>query len=416
VQTVVQGAADAAALAGGGSPSTTDAQLVAIANRYIQANAVHDDLSELSVRKIKNNKASGTFTVEVEATMKTSFMALAGINSVAVSAMSEVKRGSNGPLEMVLALDTTASMNTNGKIDTLKSAATDLVNAVMTSENVKVGVAPFADYFKIGTAYKGEPWVTVPPDSTYNWCETSYPNRTGCTMQTQTCYNDGVPYSCVQEQCKDWGAPVQSNCGTFTSKWVGCVASRPDGYRDTVANANKVPYPGVNWDCGTAMLPLTDKKSDVLATINALGTYGNTHIPSGLIWAWNILSEEAPLTEAMPMATVLAKGGKKAIVLMTDGANSSSPYSDGNYGADADTEYKDNTYTNGLTASICAKIKAEGTIVYTVLFDVTDPQIEALLHDCASDPGKSYVASDAAGLQTAFKNIGTSLTQLRLTK
>ena len=82
----------------------------------------------------------------------------------------------------------------------------------------------------------------------------------------------------------------------------------------------------------------------------------------------------------------------------------------------ADTEYKDNTYTNGLTASICAKIKAEGTIVYTVLFDVTDPQIESLLHDCASDPGKSYVASDAAGLQTAFKNIGTSLTQLRLTK
>ena len=416
LQTLLQGAADAAALGGGASSAVTDKQLEDIANSYLDINGAGGDLTQVTVRKIKNNKNSGTFTVEVKAAMPTSFMALAGIDTMGVLAVSEVKRGSSGPLEMVLALDTTYSMTNNGKIGTLKTAASDLVTTIMASGNVKVGVAPFSDYFKVGTAYKDESWVAVPAPSTYTYCDTDYPNRSGCYTETSTCYADGVPYSCSYETCSDWGAPVQSNCQNYTSSWVGCVASRPDGYRDTLADASKTPYPGVNWDCGTAMLPLTDSKNDVLATIDALYPSGNTHIPSGLIWAWNMLTPEAPLTESMPAAQVAAKGGKKALVLMTDGANSSSPYTDGNYGADADTDYKDNTYTNGLTASICEKIKGEGTVVYTVLFDVSDPQIEKLLHDCATDPAKSFVASDAAGLKMAFKNIGTSLTQLHLTK
>jgi hypothetical protein len=51
-----------------------------------------------------------------------------------------------------------------------------------------------------------------------------------------------------------------------------------------------------------------------------------------------------------------------------------------------------------------------------VLFDVTDPDIQARLDNCATDPTKSYVATDNAALIAAFGKIGKSLTSLRLSK
>jgi hypothetical protein len=333
-----------------------------------------------------------------------------------INAISQVKRGTSGPLEMVLALDTTYSMSANGKIGTLKTAATDLVNKVMAGGNVKVGVAPFSDYFNVGVKYKNEAWIDVPPPSSGEWCDWSYPDKKNCSIQTTTCYADGLPYSCSSEVCGDWGTPVKGACYPWKAEWTGCVAARPEAYHASIDDALSVPYPGRTWGCGTEMLALTDDRSDVLSTIDALNPSGDTHIPSGLIWAWNMLTPEAPLTEAMPAAEVKAKGGKKVMVLMTDGANSSSPYDDGNYGPDANTKYGDNSYSNSLTSKLCESIKAEGVIVYTVLFDVSDPQIETLLRNCASDPSNSYVASDQAGLLAAFNTIGASLTQLRLSR
>ena len=164
------------------------------------------------------------------------------------------------------------------------------------------------------------------------------------------------------------------------------------------------------------MLDLSSNKLDVLGAISALSPNGNTHIPSGLVWGWNMLTSAAPLTASLPADEIAAKGGKKALVLMTDGANSSSPYDDGNYGAHADTKYRDGVYTDNLTAKLCNNIKAEGTIIYTVLFDVTNIKVENMLRKCATSPGNSFVANDAASLIAAFDQIGVSLTQLRLTK
>jgi Flp pilus assembly protein TadG len=417
--TVLQAAADAAALAGGSSQATTDKDLESVAKKFLAANSSNDTVHSVKAIIIKNNKNTGEFSVRLKAQMKTTLMSLAGIESLDLDTTSEVMRGTAGPLEMVLALDTTYSMTENDKIGTLKTAAANLVNSVMSTENVKVGVAPFADYFKIGMMYKNEPWLKIPADKTesYKSCETvTYPDKSGCTIQS-TCYADGVPYSCSYEQCTYWGSPVESNCtwSDHTYTWQGCIASRPEAYRDSIADID-VPYPGVTWDCGAPMQALTTKKADVIAAIDAMNPSGNTHIPSGLIWAWNMLTPEAPLTEAAPMADVIAQNGKKAVVLMTDGANSSSPYSDGNYGLHKDTSYGDSTYTDNLTSSLCSKIKGDGTIVYTVLFDVTDANVEKMLRNCASVPENSFVAKDAAELVAAFAKIGASLTQLRVTR
>lgn len=419
-RTVLQGAADAAALAGGSSDQTDAAVLEKIAMDYLMANGVEDAVANIDKINIQDNSGTGAFKVEIKGKVKTSFMMLAGFPTMNVDAVSEVKRGASGPLEMVLALDTTYSMIENDKIGTLKTAATDLVNSVMATGNVKAGIVPFADYFKVGMKYKNEPWIDVPPDKTdppYESCNWDYPDKAGCSYQSSTCYADGVPYSCGGEVCTSWGDPVKSNCTTvsYTYTWQGCVGARPPAYHNSIGDIG-VRYPGVLWDCGAAMVDMTTAKTDVINGIESLWPNGNTNIPSGLIWAWNMLTPAAPLTESAPMADINAKGGKKVLVLMTDGVNSSSPYDDGNYGPHASTSYGDGTYTDNLTAELCQKIKAEGVLVYTVLFDVSDPKIESLLEGCASSSDNSFVAADAAALKAAFKNIGVSLTQLRLTK
>ena len=114
------------------------------------------------------------------------------------------------------------------------------------------------------------------------------------------------------------------------------------------------------------------------------------------------------------MADIKAKGGRKVVVLMTDGANTSSTYADGNYGPHNNTPYGDGTYTDNLTATLCENIKADGTLIFTVLFDVEDPKIEALQRNCATDASMSYVADDAIALQAAFGKRGASLTKRRI--
>lgn len=417
-RTVLQAAADAAALAGGSSDKTNEAELVKIAKGFIDASGVAQDVGSLELVKIKNNNGTGAFTVSLKAKVKTSFMSLAGVKTLDIDAFSEVKRGSSGPLEMVLALDTTYSMSANDKIGTLKTAAKSLIQSVMTSDSVKAGIVPFSDYMNIGLSRKSEPWVDVPPDQTvsYESCTYTYPNRSGCSVQT-TCYADGVPYSCNHETCTNWGEPVKTNCSnvSYVDTWDGCIAAREESLHASIGSPN-VPYPGRLWSCGPEIQTLTDSKSTLSTVIDNLYPAGNTHIPSGLLWGWNMLTPAAPLKEAKTSAEVNANGGKKALVLMTDGANSTSPYADGNYGEHIYTPYGDGTYTDNLTATLCENIKAEGIVVYTVLFDVTDSAVEAMLRNCATDPANSFVANDAAELLAAFKNIGVSLTQLRLTK
>lgn len=414
----LQAAADAAALAGGSSKLGSEAEIIELASRYLEANGVGSTVKKLKVADLSNDASTGTFKVKLKGSVKTSFLAVAGISSFDIDVESEVMRGSSGPLEMVLALDTTYSMTANGKIGTLKTAAANLVNSVMATSNVKVGVVPFSDYFKIGMAYKNEPWLNIPDDKdeSYESCDYSYTGKTGCSVQT-TCYADGLPYSCSYETCSSWGDPVKSNCSTTTYHytWQGCIAARPAAYHDKISNP-EVPYPGVLWDCGAAMLDMTSSKPAVLSSIDGLWPSGNTNIPSGLIWAWNMLTPREPLIASAPMSMINDMGGKKVLVLMTDGANSSSPYADGNYGAHAGTALGDGTYTDNLTATLCQKIKDEGIAVYTIQFDVTDVKIEKLLRDCASDPANSFVANDAGELLSAFNDIGVSLTKLRLVK
>jgi Flp pilus assembly protein TadG len=416
--TALQGAADAAVLAAGASPNTRDAELETIAETYVAHNFTAGVIENISAMKFSTADDTDELTVQLSGEIETSFFALVGIPSFDVSVRATAQRASSGPLELVMALDITDSMALNGKLDALKSAAIQLTEAIMTSDQASVGIVPFADYIKVGTSRKNESWVDVPDDqhNSFQECDTEYPDKQNCTMESQTCYNDGVPSSCSVEVCESWGDPVETNCRmeTGVDTWDGCIGPRSEALRASIGSV-ETPYPGVLLNCGPEIQPLTTDETTVLTTISGLYSWGNTHIPAGLIWGWNMLTSEEPLTEARSKTEMGSLGGKKVLVLMTDGANSTSPSGTG-YALDSETSYGNSDYSNALTTTVCDNIKADGIEIYTVLFDVTDPTVETLLQTCASDSAKSYVAADADELLAAFDSIGNSIRQLHLTQ
>lgn len=424
-RTILQAAADAAAIAGATSGKTKESDLNDIVKEYLEVNGAQEALS--SVKKIKQNmdKSKRTFEVKIDGRLKTSFMFLAGITELDIGAKAEVNIGGGG-LEVVLALDNTESMNYEGRLPALKSAAKSLVDTVLDGTGssgayVKIGMVPFSNYVNVGLGNRGKSWITVAADSTIDTCWDTYPDatKTNCRMESWTGYSDGVPQTYTSEVC-DWsyGSPVKQ-CGKRDIKWNGCVGSRSNPDDSKIGGlGNK--YTGLVKDqsgewgvwCAAEITPLTNDKDVLNANIDAMNGIGNTYIAPGVLWGWNMLDSAEPLTGSKSKSWMATNKGTKALVVMTDGANTLSPDM---------TNYKyhdwgDAVEANKITAETCKNAKKDGITIYTVAFMVKDAVAKNMLADCASDSTKAFTADDATALNTAFKDIANSLLAVRLTK
>jgi len=97
-------------------------------------------------------------------TPETHFADLLGFNSnVAGQSGATVGGTITEPVDMVLVLDTTASM-AGTKIETLKRAAKDLISSIPDDADVKMGVVPFSSYVNVGLENRNEPWMFVDED------------------------------------------------------------------------------------------------------------------------------------------------------------------------------------------------------------------------------------------------------------
>jgi Flp pilus assembly protein TadG len=417
-QTILQGAADAAALAGASSNELSAADLQAIVDEYVRANGVEGALDVIETIEPTLNKTDRVFSVKIKGKIETSLMKLANVQSMDIGAYSEVVLGGKA-LEVVLVLDSTASMGRDGRMSALKAAAEDLVKDLLKLEDkgmdVKVGIVPFADYVNIGVANRSESWLDVPSDGTVtsNGCYNTYPDAvsSNCRDETYTYYEDGQPNTGTHQVC-DWnyGDPVEV-CGTSTreTKWYGCVGSRNDPL-DEVIGSMSTPYPGImDWRCASPIVDMTDDEDVLTDAIDGLVTSGNTYIPAGLIWGWNMINANAPLTAAKSTSEMSSLGGTKAIVLMTDGANTLSATYPKHNGSDA-------AEANQKTRDICANIKNDKITVFSVSFMVDNSDADAIMAECASDNSKNYNADSADALAQAFRDIGETLSALRISK
>jgi Flp pilus assembly protein TadG len=421
VENELQLAVDAATLAVAREPVPnayrTDAAIAAyltpIAQDYFDANfTAGANATTVGPISLTVNTAANTVAVSASASMQTMILQIINKPKVSISVKAGAERAQPGPLELALALDITGSMS-GAKLSSLKAAATNLINSLMVHQGVKIGVVPFAEGTGVALSNRDAEWLAVPADSTTTSC--SYPNATDCSTATATCMGDNGPYSCSYMKCNILGTPV---CTTRAVRWTGCISARPESHRPILDSPASPRYPGMlsnNFSCPTIQ-PLSNVKSTLLGKISALAVGGNTFLPSGLVWAWNALTPEPPFTEAEAMSSFKLKGGRKAVVFMTDGLNTVSPLNatSPSFSWTYDTTYKTAAYANTLTLQLCANIKSAGIEVYTVLFNVTDVTTKALLRDCASDASKSFVAADSGELAKAFDGIGLQLKQVKL--
>jgi Flp pilus assembly protein TadG len=415
---------DAATLAAARSGATDDAGLKAAGTKYMKAQAARLGIKGLtSDFKLKGDAVVGS----ASGTMDPIVMGLFMRKGMLVAADTTVTRDTTLSTEVVLVLDTTDSMALSNKITTLKAAAKDLVQKVMKGKNsqVKVAVVPFGPYVNIGVSRRNEPWADVPADYTV-----SNPGGVCTPVKKTTCAVDAKPYTCttykdgVPDPNGTCWTPAQ-NCTTVdtgktsctkpsTTKYVfkGCVGSPP--YPKNVRDDDPTrKYPGfLNVNCTQEFTPLTSNQGTAVSATQTLTTYGDTYIPSGLAWGWNMLSPQTPMTEAAAYdKTGANERPRKALVLMTDGANSMKMNANGSVssvGAAVPTQ------ANKYTRELCDNIKAAKIEIFAVAFTITDPTAKDLVKYCATDSSHYYDAADAAALTAAFQAIADSLQQMHI--
>jgi Flp pilus assembly protein TadG len=414
-KSVVQSAADAAALAGAASFELSKADLEAVVKKYLVANGTADVLASVTDIDIKRDTSKNTLSVSIVGKHKTTLLHLAGIDETDIGAYSEVKLPGDG-LEVALVLDNTASMNAAGRLPALKDASKNLVADLMHEADsgayVRVGIVPFSNYVNVGISRRSEPWLDVADDKTTYGCWDTYPSATKSNCRQLPSIVDGIDTGSTYEQCDwDYGTPVKA-CGNQTYTWMGCVGSRVEPLDESIGSISS-RYKGLpNQSCTSEIVALTDDKAKLDATIDGFVAIGETYVPAGLLWGWNMLDSNKPLSEAKSEGSMKAKGGTKAIVLMTDGQNTLAAFTPYHYGGGA-TEW---ARGDAKTTAVCDKIKADGVVIYTVSFMITDVNAKSLMTSCASDASKAFSADDPAELSKAFADVGQSLMSMRLNR
>ena len=343
-------------------------------------------------------------------------MSLVGIPTMGLGAYSEVEKGGQA-LELALVLDNTASMNSEGRLAALKVSSKKLVDTIMTTKPVgayvKIGMVPFSNYVNIGVGNRNKSWVDVPADYTDTTAVTynTYPNAvyTNCHIIDHPYLNDGVPAIWQENKCDvNAGAPVLASYFP-THTWNGCIGSRNDPLDVTIGTPS-AKYPGImDVGCPQPLTDLTATQATLDSQIDAMVATGETYIPAGVLWGWNMLGSGQPLNVAKTAAEMTDLNGVKSMVLMTDGENTLSatyPTHNGSDSAAADIK----------TAQLCTNMKAGGISIFTVGFKVHKPSSLAMLVACASNPSQALTADDDAALMVAFEQIGALLAQIRVAK
>lgn len=399
-----------------------------IANNTIRENKALTIRADFDPVAVSFNTATFDVSLSLTGRMSTSFMSLAGITQLPLTVTSTILRPRR--LDVALIIDTSSSMSRSmgagrTRFDNVREAANALIDILMpvpaegSAVNpddplVRIGLVPFTTLVNIGTQWRDSTpnWLTIPIDATRNTnCRLT--GDVNCQWVDTKC--DGVP--CRKRRCSG-----EQICDTRTATWQGCVGMRSLAYRNIITESEVDRYPGEiparDELCGPKITYLTGDRTDVFTAIDALAPLAvttQTYIPSGLTWAWNMLTPEAPLSDPRTFVNMSAQG-QRAIILMSDGLNTAVPANDGNGAAFSPFNEGNPPYTNALTRQLCSNIRRTGIRIYTVLLQVNNSQMARLMSDCSAVAGRSFNVESRDQLNTAFQDIARQLQGVRLTQ
>jgi Flp pilus assembly protein TadG len=469
-RTVFQATLDATALMlSKTAANDSAADLQTSADTMFQALFTQKDANNIAITAQYSSNGGSTVTLNGSASVKTTFLNVLGYSQIPITAKSVATWG-NTRLRVALVLDNTGSMAQAGKLAALKTASqnflTQLQNAAVNDGDVYVSIVPFVKDVNVGASNYNQSWVdmtgwtappanstpssSVGPGSSCPWSNSN--NGFSCTKgpangsaTTSTipnsgsykgyicpsvdsgtgsyyngCYNS-TTYSCTGSSCSCSGHTSCSCSGSGSSKlcattsghyehawiansantWNGCVTDRDQNYDTTndAPTAGGTLYPAEQYaSCPASLVPLTDDWTALSNEINAMQANGNTNQAIGLQMGWQSLTA-APFT--IPDMDPNYKY-RQVIILLSDGLNTQ------------DRWYTNASLIDARQQLTCDNIKAAGITIYTVQVDTGGDPTSTLLQSCASDSSKFFLLTNANEIVTTFGQIGTSLSNLRL--
>jgi len=369
-------AMDAAALAAAKGiklEGLTDDQAITLAETVFNENMAQTSgtWTQINALSVALDRAKGSAEINVDASVPMAFAGVMGFRKIDLP-KSAVAIFDSKDIEVSLQLDTTGSMSApsgsgNTKIHDLRIATAELIDTLMPATPVagrklRIGIAPFSSGVNAGAYLRA--------------VDGNRSSTTNCVYERET----------PTYQTTD-SAPTA----------LGALKIKAD------------LTPGAQ-DCPAAsVLPLTDDKSALKAKAASLAATGSTAGHLGTAWAWYLLSPVWNIVWNLPSPVAGYNDGKtmKFAILMTDGEyNTIGGFqSGGNVVRSSDT-----------AVDTCNAMKAQGIVVYTVGFKLTDPRAISTLADCASGSSHAIRAEDGNELRAAFNHIATQIMSLRLSK
>ena len=370
----------------------TDAERQTAATNYLNAlftlTDARSNVSNVTVTPHYTTTAGSKLVLDGSATINTNFLGVLGIDHIDITASSTSVWG-NTRLRVALVLDNTGSMSQTGsnsqtgKMDALKTASqnllTQLQTAATTPDDVYVSIVPFNKDVNVDASNFNKSWLRWDLwDAVNGKCSKStYTTQSTCTAHSKT-----------------W-TPANH------STWNGCVTDRDQNF-DTTNNApvaGGTLYPAEQYSsCPVSLMGLSNTWTTLSNKITAMQPNGNTNQAIGLQMGWQSLTA-APFT--VPAQDPNYKYSQ-VIILLTDGLNT-----------------EDRWYTNASSIDArqqktCDNLKAAGVTIYTVQVNTGSDPTSTLLQGCASDLSKFFYLTSSMEIVTTFGQIGTALTNLRL--
>ncbi len=437
VKDVLQKSLDSAGLAAGHALDVDNME--ADAREFFEVNiASVDNVASAANMTITVSNDNEVITLEADATVSATFMSIFGFGDITVSASTEISRETRG-MELVLVMDNTGSMRHDGKIDTMKEAATNLIETVYgddeTNTNLWVGVVPYITHVNVGGAQTA--WLSAAGQTLV---DTGFPDTvwTGCVAARADGLDETDDPPAIEAfepfywQDTDYSyVDRRGRTRYIDNNWI----DDDNGNEVTIVEANdRSAALGPNKGCGEQITPLVAEKTKILDAIDDMApwSFGGTATPMGLAWGWRVLSPrwrglwlesepELPVDHDTPFMD-------KVIVVLTDGKNEfisadavlgGSDYT--SYGRISDmghgSVYDARDDLDDRFDRICANIKSDSVIIYSITFGTTpDGAVQTAFENCATNPSFYFHAPTAASLESAFETIGRQLSNLRLSK
>ena len=452
----IANALDVAILAAGASQGASEADIIAKAQQYFDAN-ISQKTKEKVNPVITVNVEENSIEATVNADLSTTFLGLTSMEKISIDTTAKIDR-TQSFIEVALVLDNTGSMNSNGKLDALKLASKELVTTLFAPEGsehyVKMSLVPFSGSVNVGTN-ENRFWIDMFGNGRTS--REDFPNR--FQEPVQAYYNtfwQGGPTirsgarntEFLEEFDVQWNGCLRERIGSLRNEfneWVDLDLSDftpVEGKRHSLFP--RMIRPARGWkegedptesevteriedsrDCPPQeVIKLTNDAEKLERGINAMETNGYTLIPVGLAWGRRVLSPNKPFSQGASYDDVRTK---KIIVLLTDGQNSAGTYYDdwtrGRYtaygmpvaGHLGTGEHKQ--ILNDKTQNLCEDLKTQNNIyIYVITFQLgNDTATKDLMRNCATREDMYFDSPSNESLKDAFRQIGAGLTSLRLT-